>query len=238
MEKHLQIDQVVKEGTPVITILEGKAPEQHNPQPVSINANITAPAMFIEKRKETYDFNKSHCLVSKTDGTIQLVINEQSVTEKYAITGKIELGKQFTKLGINDFNKSYSPMELSQRFRLMRSIFPSKKEHLNIVTTLRKLEATITRQVEEADDTRGNTAKVFKQTVASNMPESFNLNIPVIEGQPATNIEVSVILEADGNEIKCFLESVDAAELADKLRTELVEKEVEKIKDFTTVFYV
>ena len=238
MEKKLQIDKVIDKGMPVITILEGKAPEQHNPLPVFIEGNITAPAMFIEKRKETYDANKSHCLVSKTEGKIQLFINEQSATEKYVITGKIELGKLFKKLGINNFDQSYSPVELSQVFRLMRSIFVSKKEHLNIVTTLRNLEATITRQVEEADDTRGNTAKIIKQTVASNMPEAFTLNIPVIEGQPAVNIEVSVILEAHGNEIKCFIESVDAAELADQLREELVEKEVEKIKDYTTVIYV
>lgn len=228
---------VIEEGENVQVVwLDGKAPTQHNPEPVSISGTITAPSSFIEKRRSVFESLKSHCMVSKTDGVIQLIVNEQSVVNKFTITGKIAIGKKFLELGINS-DKSYEPKQLAKKFKMLRSIFESRGEHTSIIATLNNLKAKIQREIEDSDDKRGNTNISFKQTVTSNMPESFTLSLPLIEGEEAEKIEVAVILEASGGDILCFLESVEGQEKIDQITEKLVDEEVSKIEADTTIIY-
>ena len=106
------------------TILKGNAPEQFNPKAVNIAGTITAVSRFIEKRKSEFYDKKAHCLVSKSDGKMKLIVNEQSTCDKYTVEASVYLGKKFEELGINT-SKSYTPIDLSKKFRLLRSIFPS-----------------------------------------------------------------------------------------------------------------
>jgi hypothetical protein len=219
-----------------VTILTGQAVDQHNPKPVDISGNIDAPSRFIEGRKTDFDKSQRHCLVSKTDGIIKLILNEQSVVNKYTIQGKIEIAKKFQSLGINNDKQGYSPEELANKLKLLRSLFVSNLEHINICGTLRNLKAKINRDIEDSNDKKGNVTKNFQQTVESNMPDSIKLKIPLLEGEEPVEIEVNVILEAEGgSNIKCYLESIDAAELIESQFTERVNQEIEKIKSFVTI---
>jgi hypothetical protein len=89
---------------------------QHNNQHVTIGT-ISAPSRFIEG-EEDFDSSRRHYLVSKTDGVIKLILNEQSVTDKYIIQGKIEVAKKFTALGINNDKVSYEPEQLANKLKL------------------------------------------------------------------------------------------------------------------------
>lgn len=218
-----------------LVILEGQAPTQHNNIPVNISGIISAPASFIQGRKEDFKDCQRHCLVSKTDGIITLVLNEQSVVDKYTITGKIQVAKKFTSLGINKDGINYTPEELANKLKLLRSMFVSNMEHASICATLRNLKAKVNAQIDKADDRKGNVTENFKQTVISNMPDAIKLKLPLLEGEESIEIEVNVILEAYGSEIKCSLESIDAAELIETQFAERVNQEIEKIKDFVTI---
>jgi len=232
-EKLAQI--AIEKGISTVVVLEGKAPEQHNDIPVVITGNIDAPSRFIEGRKIEFEKSKRHCLVSKTDGHILLVINEQSVIDNYKIQGKIEVSKKFTSLGINDDKTSYSPEELANKLKLLRSMFVSNMEHASICATLRNLKAKVNADIDKADDRKGNVTKNFKQTVESNMPDAIKLKLPLLEGEEPIEIEVNVILEAHGSDIKCSLESIDAAELIETQFKQRVDQEVNKIKDWVTI---
>jgi len=234
--KHLE-KAAVENEIAHLTILRGDAPKQHNPQPVSISGNIDAPSLFIEGRKKDFADSQRHCMVSKTDGTIVLHLNEQSVVDKYTVSGKIEIGKKFEALGINS-EKGYNPEELANKLKLLRSIFAKKMEHATICATLRNLKADINRTIEQLDDRRGNVSDNFKQTVESNMPDAITLKLPLLEGEDPVEFEVNVILEANGsNQIVCYLESIDASEMIEELFAQRVEEEVDKIKEFVTVIY-
>jgi len=225
----------IEKGMSSLVVLEGKAPEQHNDQPVTIVGTISAPSRFIEGRKEDFNSSKRHCLVSKTDGLIRLVLNEQSVVDKYIIQGQIEISKKFNALGINKDSVNYSPEELANKLKLLRSMFVSNLEHASICATLRNLKAKVNADIDKADDRKGNVTRNFKQTVESNMPDAIKLKLPLLEGEEPIEIEVNVILEAHGSDIKCSLESVDASELIETQFSERVNQEIEKIKDFVTV---
>jgi len=225
----------IENGISTVVVLEGKAPEQHNDNPVNISGNIDAPSKFVEGRKSDFVESKRHCLVSKTDGKITLVLNEQSVIDKYTIEGKVSVAKKFNALGINNDNIHYSPEQLANKFKLLRSMFVSNMEHAKICATLRNLKANINKDIEKNDDRKGNIGIVFKQTVESNMPDAIKLKLSLLEGEEPTQIEVSVILHAMNNDVICQLESVEASELIEKQFEERVNQEIEKLKEFVTV---
>lgn len=226
----------IEKGISTLVVLQGDAPTQHNNQPVSIEGTISAPSRFIEGRKEDFEGKDKHCMVSKTEGIIKLTLNEQSVVDKYTIIGKIQVSKKFKALGINSDKTNYTPEELANKLKLLRSMFVSNMEHANICSTLRNLKAKINSDIEKLDDRRGNITQHFKQTVESNMPAAIKLKLPLLEGEEPIEIEVNVILEANGDSnIKCSLESVEAAELIETQFAKRVSEEVEKIKDFVTV---
>ena len=232
-----ELTKVFKTGK-VKTILKGTAPEQHNPQPVNIEGTITAVSRFIKNRKNEFYDKKAHCLVSKSDGQMKLVVNEQSVVDKYTVKGTISIGKRFKELGINT-DKSYEPIELSKKFRLLRSIFPSHADHTRIVTSLAKMEATVNQKYNSSQEDNGNVKMSFDQVVDSNIPKSFRLKLPLLEGEDPVEIEINIILVSRGAmQIQCFLESVEGADMIEELRTKLVLEEVEKIEnDCTVIFY-
>lgn len=236
MEVERIAEEAFKKDQGSIIVLTGSAPVQYNPEPVNITGNIDAPSRFIEGRREDFKDSQRHCMVSKTEGTILLVLNEQSVVNHYTVSGKIEIGKKFQKLGINSDSSAYSPEELANKLKLLRSMFKNNMEHANICGTLRNLKAKINKEIESLDDRKGNVTANFKQTVESNMPDAITLRLPLLEGEEPVEIEVNVILETDGaSQIKCYLESIDAAELIEELFEKRVNEEVEKIKDFVTV---
>ncbi len=227
----------IEKGISTIVLLEGAAPEQFNNKNVSILGNIDAPSRFIEGRKTDFESSSRHCMVSKTDGKIELIINEQSSTDHYTVTGKIEVAKKFKALAINE-SKSYSPEELANKLKLLRAMFVSNMEHAQICATLRNLKAKINAEIEKADDRKGNVERNFKQTVESNMPDAIKLKLPLLEGEEPVEIEVNVILEANNNNgICCFLESIDAAEMIEEQFAKRVEEEVAKIEEWVTVIY-
>jgi len=235
MSNDKKVQTMVENGVTNLVILEGKAPEQHNPQPVNIKGNIDAPSRFLEGKITEFEGSKAHCMVSKTDGVIELILNEQSVVNKYTVIGEISVSKKFNSLGINNDKMLYSPEELANKLKLLRSMFVSNMEHASICNTLRNLKAKVNADIDKADDRKGNVTQNFKQTVESNMPDAIKLKLPLLEGEDPIQIEVNVILEAHGSDIKCSLESVDAAELIESQFEQRVNQEVEKIKDKVTI---
>ena len=222
-----------------VVIREGVAAEIQNPKPLRIIGNINAPSLFIEKRRDTacYDKDTSHAMVSVTNGTIKLVVNESYPDSNIEVKGVIKIGKLFTDLGINT-EKQYSPLELANKLKLLRSYFKDRSEHMKVIASLRNLKAKVNQELNRDDDRKGNVKVDFNQTVQSNVPDDFQINLPLIEGDIASNISVSIILEANSShDINCYLESIDAAELIDASRSNMVMNEVVKIENDTTVIF-
>lgn len=226
----------IEKGLSSIVVLTGEAPKQHNDNCVEIIGNIDAPQRFLKGRFETFEKLKSHCLVSTSEGKIILVLNEQSSTDKFTITGKIEIAKKFTSLGINKSEVVYTPEQLANKLKLLRSLFVSNLDHASICSTLRNIKAKVSADVEKLDDRKGNVERNFRQVVESNMPDAIKLNIPLLEGEPAIEIEVNVVLEVNGgSDIRCYLESIDAADLIESQFERRVNEEVAEIEKFVTV---
>ena len=228
----------LKNRNPELILASRKIYDVKADKDVSISGAIDSPKRWLKSREETFNKLESHALVDYDKRSIELVINEtNSNGEYYQIKGQIQLSEKFTDLGINSSCQSYSPVELANKLKLLRSIFPQKGDHAIIVNTLRNLKTKINKAMEQTDDRRGNTSNSFEQTVESNMPESFKICIPLIKGANPIEIELSVILEAKSGEIRCFLESVEAAEKIDEISEKLISEEVAAIEELTTVIF-
>lgn len=217
-----------------LTIREGDALSVHHPENTKITGAIDAPSRWVESRKGLFDPKKSFTKINRDEKTITMHVDEQAANGWYNIQGRLLLSKEFAELGINT-EKQYSPNQLANVLKLRRSIFEKPTDHAFIISTLRNIKAKINKQMEESDDTRGNIGKHFEQTVESNMPEAFTITLPLIKGEPKVTFQVNVLLHANGGDIVCTLESLDAAEFIDDICERRIDEEIEKIKDFTTV---
>ena len=235
MENKDKIAQkMIENGITQITILEGQAPPQpeiYNPTSVEISGAIDSPLRFITERKDEIDFKKSYVIAKKGAKIITLIINEQSVVDKYTIDGVFNVSTKFQSLRINEEHASYTPEKLAHTLKLLRSIFTERADHAKIVSTLKNIKAKINRKIENADDSKGNVTRNFTQEVESNMPDGFKLKMPLFEGEEPKEFEVNVVLEADGgSSIKCLLESVEAAELMDEIVEERFNAQIEELQ--------
>ena len=217
--------------------LQGEAAKQHNNQPVGISGTITAISRFLDYREGEFYPKTAHCLASKTDGKMKLIVNEHTVSDKYTVEGSIQIGKKFIELGVNNFEESKTPLQMVDMLKMRRSLFKNRSEYTNLLAKLGNVKAKIDRDMEQFKDDRANHYFNFKQTVTSNIPEEFNLNLPLIEGEDPVEVPVRVTLEADVHSINCYLESIDAADLIEAAFENLILEEVEKIKDKVTVIF-
>lgn len=238
-DKKVEMDDFsihLPEGTKELVIRKGDALPLANPRSVSIDGTISAPGKFITERNADFNKNKSHCLVSREGKVIVLHLDESNPFDSYSITGRIKLGNKFTSLAINNSEGGYSPEALSKKLKLLRSIFPDNGEHAKIVASLKNLKAKVNQEINKDNDGKGNVKVDFTQTVESNMPDKFTLNLPLLEGEKSVKFDVNVILEAtSSHDIQCFLESVDAAEMIEKEVDKRIDEEIKIIEPFAVV---
>jgi len=226
------IDRNIEE----VVIRKGDALTLHHPENVDIRGTISTPGKFISERNEDFEKNKSYCIVNREDKRINLVLNEQSAHGNYEIIGTIKVGSKFTALGINDSNKSYTPMELSKKLKMMRSIFDSRVEHGSVVNSLRQIKAKLKQDIEAKDDSRGNVSGSFEQTLESNVPERFSLVLPLLEGEEKVKFDVNIWIEGNSyNDLRCYLESIDAADMIEEAVDKRIDEEIKIIEPYAVV---
>lgn len=235
-DENLEIHEIIENGIDELVIRRGDAEVLHHPKNCSISGTISAPGVFISERNADFEKNKSHCIVSREGKRLHLVLKEQSEVGAYHITGIIKVGSKFTALGINDSSISYTPMELSKKLKMMRSIFVSRGEHATVVNALKQIKAKLNQIVESQDDSRGNTSASFEQTLESNVPEKFALKLPLLEGEEVVEFEVNVFIEGNtSGSLKCYLESMDAADLIEEAVDKRIDEEIKIINQYAVV---
>lgn len=166
-----------------------------------------------------------------------MVVDEQGTNDKFEITGKIEISKEFKELGINK-DVVYTPEELAKKLKLKRNIFSSKMDHATTIAKLRNIKAKVNQEIEKAKDDKANVTDVMIQSVESNCPDSIKIKIPVIEGGERVEMELFIVMEVEAGKIVCTLESIDGAEMIEDFKEKAVQAEVLEIQERTTVIYV
>lgn len=209
-----------------LVIREGKALELKEPQVVHIQGVLNTPFEWLGKRIMLIDQKQAHILVNREQMRVMLRINEES---HYCatVTGGMEVHPIFKKFGIN--NGAYvTHFEMADLFKMNRTFFENTDVAMKLVSELRNFRATVEKKIEQLDDKRGNRTDLMAQTVASNLPAAFNLNIPIFKGMGRHVLEVEVEIRA--SDLCCTLVSPQANDNVELMRDSAIGEVLEKIK--------
>lgn len=225
-----QIAEMLANGLPQscgeITIREGSAVKLHEPVKVEIEGTIDAPARWIETRHNCVKEKTCHVLVDREAMSIALRCNENNHYGS-SVTGRLELSPEYRRFGIN--NGEYrTHFELAELIKMNRSYFENKTTAMKLVTGLQNFKAKVDKEVEQSDNNRGDRRILVSQAVQHNLPEAFNLVLPVFKGVEAQTIRVEVYVNP--GDLTCTLVSPEANDIVVSSRDTLMDEVVERIK--------
>lgn len=93
---------------------------------------------------------------------------------------------------------------------------------MELVTVLKNFKASIDSKVENSRQDNGSRTDNYSQVVNSNLPASFNLIVPIFKGRPAEEIEVEIIADVDGRNIRLSLCSPGAEVIVEEERNKAI----------------
>lgn len=210
-----------------LEIRTGAAVELHEPEKVNIDGVIDAPYKWLEKKVDDTVQHNAHILVNREEMFITL-ITEESSYYKNRITGHLDTSAEFKEFGINS-GKYVNGVQMSDFIRMHRSYFDSRDTAMKLVTQLRNFKATVNKDLEESQDTRGNKSVALRQAVESNLPPAFGITIPLFRG--GKKVTFSVEVDIDPDTLEMTLNSPDAQDMIDASRDKIMDKVIEDISN-------
>ncbi|MEN6290787.1 MAG: hypothetical protein ABFD07_02065 [Methanobacterium sp.] len=222
-------------GAGEYTIREGKAPDQLpilKPVIVDISGTIKSVAEFLSKRLDQSDqINQKRChvIIDREDISILLVIAENDPYLKGKVLAKLEMHPKFGEFGINT-GKVWTPTELGMFFKMNRAFFKERDENMKLVTELMNFTATVNNSIERSAKENGDRTDKFAQTVNSNLPKSFSLEIPIFKGMQKETLEVETFAKINGRDVAFTLLSPGANQTTEDIRDKVIDEQIEKIK--------
>lgn len=226
MAKEINIS--VENGIKELVIRNGEAEDLHLGRDVLVNGvTIFAVFEFLSKT----DIVESLIL----DSVLRFSYDKLRLTLSYGITqrhpymvcGAILLNPDLEAFEINK-GKKYSTFQLADFIKMNRHLFESKSVAMELVSTLKNIKASVNRAIEANKDDRGNRRALIDQVVQSNIPESFNIELPIFKGQPKVVVPVEVVLDED---LECMLVSPDLKQIIAEESERLIGGEVIKIRE-------
>lgn len=208
----------------------GDALPLKEPKYVSIHGTIDAPARWVEKRKDDIVSADAHILVDRDHMTITLNTDENNFYSDQ-IVGTLTLSTEMQEFGINT-GEYMSCFDMADRIKQLRTYFETQQDAMKLVSELRNFKAKVDKELELSDDKRGNQKILRAQTVESNLPKSFNVNMPIFKGTEKRTFEVEV--EINPNDLSCTLVSPDAHDIVVQERDNQMDAVLGRIAEAAT----
>lgn len=235
MEENKKYIVNLPEGTKEMVWREGQASKVLDPKPpvkIDLTGTIGSPVEFLSKRileENQIDPKRCHVLVNREDLTITLITSENDEYNRGKVLGALKLHPKFEEFGINQ-KKEWCPADLGQFFKMNRSFFSNREENMKLVTDLKNFSATVNSSMNRQTKENGSMNESYGQVVNSNLPEAFNLNIPIFKGVSPVNLQVEVYATIDGSDVYLQLFSPAANQLIEEMRDEVINNQVDAIE--------
>lgn len=232
-------DEIVKEAIMEVTdsnkskvceliVREGDALPALVPMKTDIKGIIDTPFRFLTKRVVELDQKKAHITVDRENLTITLVVDENSPYDRGVVTGLITYHPAFKKFGING-GAYITTYEMAELIKMNRSYFENRQEAMKLVSALKNFKGKVEKDMEKANDDRGNRKILLHQTVESNVPDSFKISIPLFKGMPKETFEVEVYFNPD--DLTCTLVSPAANDILEDIRDNAIDDVIRSIEE-------
>lgn len=169
----------------------------------------------------------SHLTIDREKGVI--TFTEDAGNEwQSTYVGALVMDPRFEKFKINT-GKSYTTMELAEFIKMNRSYFETRDKAMLLVSALRNFKAKVDKDIENADDGRGNRKILLAQAVDSNIPESFKICLPIFKGYERQTIEIEISIDA--GDLSCTLISPEANDYIEEVKDDLIDAEIDSIRE-------
>ncbi|AIM37417.1 hypothetical protein KO02_12510 [Sphingobacterium sp. ML3W] len=221
-------------GETQLTLREGKALELERDLDVEIVGVIDSPVRYLEKRIDIIDPSKCHVLVNREKNTITMVVDEHNPLLN-TIKGILVPHPLFQKFGINK-GEYTAPEPLADMFKMNRSHFEDPAVAMTLVHALKNFKAKVNKQIEQSNNNRGDVVQLKAQAVESNIPEKFNLRMPLFKGQSKISFEVEVYI--DPASLNCTLVSPVANDVIEEFRDTIFDEQIKNIKDISELILI
>ena len=169
------------------------------PDKVELAGTIGSVHEFLLKRiseKEQINQKRCYILVDREKMTLKLVTNETDSRNKATVRGELKYYPKFAQY------------------------------NMELVTVLKNFKASIDSKVENSRQDNGSRTDNYSQVVNSNLPASFNLIVPIFKGRPAEEIEVEIIADVDGRNIRLSLCSPGAEVIVEEERNKAIDEQL------------
>ena len=218
---------VVAEGNEVV-VRQGAATVIHQPGEYNVsNVTINAVVEFLSKTDVLEKTILDSVLIYSYDKLSMNLSYGLSLKETYSIDSVIELNPDLSAFNINT-GKKYSAFELADFIKMNRHLFESKAVAMELVSALKNIKANVNKAIEASRDDRGNKRALIDQVVESNIPEVFNIELPVFKGCGKVVVPIEVVLDES---LDCMLLSPDLKQIIAEESKILIDNELDKVKE-------
>jgi len=232
--KEVNLD--VSEGVGTVVLREGVAPSLVEKKGFTYSGNIKSVADWVEgKKANQYKFENSNATLLVGDKSLELILSEDTPLLSTKVEGQLKTFADLLKFGINQEDKIYTNKQLSRLLKMNRFYFPDKDENMQIVTNLNKFKASVTRELEDSNDFKGNKKILFEEQIKSDLKLSFKLSIPLFEGEENKTFAVDINFDITDARVGYWLESADLRELEMSERNKIIDREVGRLAEFARV---
>lgn len=220
-------------GISELIIRHGDAAPVITPEQYRFDGNIEAPFTYLTGRNsatgdEHFNPKKSVLQINRKNGNIKLLQNPNDPIAD-VIVGTTEIAPELDGWKFNT-DYRWRASDLAEFLRRNRRYFPDASKLAELIAELRSMKVTTNGDIQTADDKRGNKKSLFEQSVQSNIPVSFDVDLPIIAGQKPTRVKVEVFIEVTGQSVSLMLDSIDVAELIVTERDRLLNEQITKFK--------
>lgn len=218
---------VLAEGQRELVIREGQALPLKEPQVINLSGVIDSPLVWLQKRIGHIQEEDAHIIVDRENLSITLVIDEDSAY-KTVIKGSGSYSDVFKRFAVNSGNY-ITNFEMAQLIKMNRSFFENHDVAMNLVNILQNFKAKVDKEIEKSDNNRGDKRLLVAQVVQSNLPERFNLCMPIFKGTPRQTFEVEVYIRAE--DFSCTLISPAVNDLIESYRDQLIDDVLKPMRE-------
>lgn len=230
METNIKIQTSEKE----IIVREGNAPNVYDPEKLTLSGIISAPGDFAAARKSTFDALKTNVVADYTAKKITLTANEDSKFQT-TITGALEDFPELADMNINK-KKTYGQRELLDLIKFKGAYFKDSAKHTELMTALKKFEAKVNQEFENANDFKGAQATRKVVDIKTNLGGlEFILNIPMFTGGQNITFKVDICVDVLNGGVIFWLESVDLHDLQVKETETVFTSELTRLSDYVII---
>lgn len=215
------------DNTVELIMREGAAPKVQEPEAVRIIGTIDAPAIWVEARAHKIIQDQTFVAFNREKMNIILRCDENDPLGTF-IEGKLSLSEEFEKFEINT-GEYKTNFEMAELIKMNRTYFENKQQAMQLVTELQNFKAKVDKEIEQYNNNRGDRRILLNQAVQHNLPQAFNLCLPIFKGQPWQTIQVEVYVNP--SDLTCALVSPEANDFMQTSRDTIINNVLLRIRE-------